>query len=124
MPTNRRQVPSLKEDSLMLTDEGVGMAALYWCSQFTWGDFRLRTSRPRCTTQCSTLVAVLTCLFFGQQIFLSLHFWLRDVCVLEFAMRIRFMRIMCIAQKTHNRKFEKNAYFMQKCRYSMFSNFH
>ena len=90
----------------MLTDEGVGMAALYWCSQFTWGDFRLRT-RPRCTTQCSTLVAVLACLFFGRQIFLSLHFWLRDICVLELAMRIRFVRIMRIAQKTDNCNFEK-----------------
>ena len=70
----------------MLSDEGVGMAALYWCGQFTWGDFRLRT-RPRCTTQGSTLVAVLACFVFGQQNSLSLHLQLRDVFVLELAIR-------------------------------------
>ena len=64
----------------MLTDEGVGMAALYWCGQFTWGDFRLRT-RPRSTTKCSTLVAVLTCLFFGQLIFLFSFFLLAEGCM-------------------------------------------
>ena len=73
MPTYQQETsPSLKEDSLMLSDEGVGMAALYWCGQFTWGDFRLRT-RPRCTAKCSTLVAVLAYFVFGQQISLSLH---------------------------------------------------
>ena len=68
----------------MLSDEGVGMAALYWCGQFTWGDFRLRT-RPRCTAKYSTLVVVLASFDLGSKFPFFLHILLRDVCVLELA---------------------------------------
>ena len=68
----------------MLSDEGEGMAALYWCGQFTWGDFRLRT-RPRCTAKYSTLVVVVASFDLGSKFPFFLHILLRDVCVLELA---------------------------------------